>query len=199
MTTDTNSEFDTVEHNSLLQTLSTLGSVHDALEWIQKYLYGFSQVVSVNKVLGTSRAISSGVSQGSILGTLLFTLFINDIGKIISSHGVKCHCCIHDIQLSMSSSPRDIPVNIAKLESCIGVIISFLSDRPLPINGSKSELILLGYKFQHSQCSQVELKTGNSVVTVLWNVSINFLSRSFDVYFQICVHRIDVNTTQRVI
>jgi hypothetical protein len=161
---DMSSAFDTVEHDSLLQTLSTLGIVDDALEWIQKYLYGRSQVVSVNKVLGTSRAISSGVPQGSVLGPLLFTLYINDIGKIISSHGVKYHCYADDIQLYMSSSPRDIPVNIAKLESCIQDIISFLSGRSLSINGSKSELILLGNKSQHSQCSQVEIKIGNTVV-----------------------------------
>jgi hypothetical protein len=161
---DMSSAFDTVHHPSLLQSLSSLGIVDDALKWMELYLSGRTQVVTVNKVLGTPRIVSHGVPQGSVLGPLLFTLYINDIGKIISSHGIKYHCYADDIQLYISTRSCDILVNIVKLEDCIAEIISFLRSKFLSINCAKSEVILFGNKCQLNRCPPIKMKIGDDVI-----------------------------------
>lgn len=75
---DLSKAFDSVDHESLLQKLYRAG-LNDL---IRSYLFGRSQKVQIGELLGDEVTIRIRVAQGSNLGPLLYSIFVNDVGKL---------------------------------------------------------------------------------------------------------------------
>ena len=96
---DLSSAFDTVDHNILIKRLHDLvGMYGSVLQWFSSYLSGRTFSVCVNQIMSDTTELSCGVPQGSVLGPILFLLYILPLGTIIRSYNnVSYHFYVDDI------------------------------------------------------------------------------------------------------
>ena len=80
--------FDTVLHRRLLGKLNAFGVQGKLFNWIKEFLCGRTQIVKVNGTQSEDAAVLSGIPQGTVLGPLLFVLYINDILDNVESEGL---------------------------------------------------------------------------------------------------------------
>ena len=108
--------FDTVPLRRLLHKLRAYGINGKLLAWMESFLVGRTQQVSVNGTTSESRAVLSGVPQGSVLGPILFVLYINDImdqletNMLLFADDSKLynHVSINTAQENCSAIQRDL-------------------------------------------------------------------------------------------
>ena len=77
--------FDMVNHKIMLGKLRAKGMTENSVKWFDSYLTGRSQVVDIDGVLSGPKKITCGIPQGSILGPLLFLIYVNDMVDAVSS------------------------------------------------------------------------------------------------------------------
>ena len=77
--------FDSVSHNELLFKLWSFGITGNLWKWLQAYFSNRVQCVSVNNSVSDVLPVVSGVPQGSILGPIMFLVFVNDLPAAVTS------------------------------------------------------------------------------------------------------------------
>ena len=111
--------FDCVDHKILLKKLRSYGIRGVALSWIKSYLTDRSQQVQVNNKLSRNSKLNFGVPQGSILGPILFLLYVNNVDSSIENGQIVKYC--DDANLCFKSkNVFNLEINTyVELNSCI--------------------------------------------------------------------------------
>ena len=119
-----------------------------ALAWFKSYLCGRHQKIKIDKKNSDSSLLEHKVPQGSVLDSLLFSLYSAPLSTIISSYGLSHHLYAEDTQ-SYISLPGDTATESLKmLQSCIIAVSAWMAQSKLKLNPSKTEFFLFGSESQ---------------------------------------------------
>ena len=135
---DLSKAFDSISHEILIKKLYNYGIRGICLKWFESYLYQRSQYVYINEHSSSKRFISCGIPQGSILGPLIFLIYINDI----------CNCSLSS-NFIMYADDTNIIIsdkNLIQLENTINdehiKVNNWLKANKLLLNVNKTKYML---------------------------------------------------------
>ena len=144
---DLSSAFDTIDHPILVHRLHTdLGFTDVILQWFSYYLTDRTHYMSISSHCSAFTHVHSGVPQGSVLGPILFTMYVKPLSAIIDSHSIIHHSFADDLQLQMSAPPGRISELHHSMQSCISDVKAWATANMLKLNDSKTELMLVTSK-----------------------------------------------------
>lgn len=139
---DLKKAFDTVSHDLLLQKLQTMGINGTAYEMFKSYITNRYQIVKINEHQSQPRLITCGVPQGSILGPLLFLIFINDIQDI----GLEGDITLYADDTSLFYYGQTMDALICKAQRDLDLLHAWMQTNLLTINVAKTNYIIFAAK-----------------------------------------------------
>ena len=137
MFVDLQKAFDTVDHEILLSKLNHYGIRGIANQWFKTYLTNRVQYVSIGDAKSLAKAISHGVPQGSVLGPLLFLLYINDLCNAIKSS--ETYHFADDTHLNFSDSLESL---CRRVNADLKRLNTWLNANKISLNASKTEFVI---------------------------------------------------------
>ena len=132
--------FDKVDHELLLHKLKCYGITGKLLTWIRHFLKNRSQCVVINGTKSYKSEVLSGVPQGTVLGPLLFLIYINDINCCITESFVSCFADDTRIKKAVSSTS-----DVHKLQKDLDHVVEWSSDNNMALHTDKFEYMNHAY------------------------------------------------------
>ena len=135
---DLKKAFDTVDHSILISKLYKLGIRGPILKWFKSYLSNRQQFVQIHKTKSDIKPVVCGIPQGSILGPLLFILYINDLAEV--SDTLHTILFADDTTVTIEGKNEAELINILNTE--LQKLNCWLKANKLTINVSKSHFMV---------------------------------------------------------
>ena len=165
---DLSKAFDTINHELLIAKLNAYGFSDSALKLILDYLSDRWQRVKINATFSSWSELLKGVPQGSVLGPLLFNIYLNDLFFILT-----CEACNFADDTTPFVSNLNLNVVLEKLEENAEICLNWFNNNYMKMNPDKSHLLLSGKKTE-----QMWVKVGND--NILETNEVKLLGVSID-------------------
>ena len=141
---DLSEAFDTLNHDLLIAKLHAYGFIKRVAQTDQSYLTNRWQRTKVNTNFSSWSELLIGVSQGSVLGTLLFNIYINDLFYITEMTNV----CNYADDTTFHACDSDLESLIQRLEHDSVLAIEWFEGNYMKLNNDKCHVFLSGYKHE---------------------------------------------------
>jgi hypothetical protein len=158
---DFSKAFDTIKYKTVLTKLNQLGFSNEYLKWTVNYLTGRRHFVQIDDKTSGLCPVNFGVPQGSILGPLIFNLYVADLQSYIKD---KCHQYADDTTLYTHCKPESLQDAVADIQSSVRKLEEWSSEANLVINPSKTTVMML---------STAQLASSHSLNDASINIEIN--------------------------
>lgn len=142
--TDYSKAFDKIDHNILLLKLFKSGIHGDLLRWFSSYIDNRSQAVVLHNYSSNWTRVLSGIPQGSLIGPLLFNIYVNDIESCLQTSNLLCFADDMKIYSSISS-----PEDVAAFQADLNRLESYCLSNKLELNTSKCSVLTFTRKFTY--------------------------------------------------
>ena len=179
---DLSKAFDTIDHSILLNKLSYYGIQGTSLMWFNSYLTNRYQYVEFNDKHSNLKEIKTGVPQGSILGPLLFIIYMNDIHTVTDKFNFVLYAddtsmvqplCTFTSPVQKSNSQISAAIN-----SELNLVSDWLSLNKLSLNTKKTKMMLFHYRQKDVTNLIPKLKMNGKPITLV--KEFNFLGIMLD-------------------
>ena len=169
---DLSKAFDCIPHDLLVAKLHAYGLSVDAITFLYSYLKRRKQGVKINDTESLFRILLSGVPQGSILGPILFNIFVNDLIMFINEAKIANFADDNTIY----AAREDLKDLINLLEKESEVAIKWFDDNNMVVNPEKFQAIIVGKKNKSNDCYNLTIKDAK----VIPKKSVNLLGIEID-------------------
>ena len=146
MMLDLSAAFDTVDHDLLLNILmKEIGLRGTVLKWFESFLKGRSQRIRLGSTVSDEIIIKFGVPQGSVLGPVLFNLYIRSIYRYVQALNFTIFGYADDHQILKQFKPINQGITLlSELKKCFAAVKSWMRKYYLAMNDSKTQVIIFG-------------------------------------------------------
>ena len=156
-----------IDHRTLLTRTGNMFGVSGSVSlWLESYLSGRSSYVRLGERQSTIASSSVGVPQGSVLGPILFSMYIAPIAKIAAAFGVCIHQYADDTQLYKFTAKEGGSKTLVMLKNCTDAISDWMLPNGLALNPSKSEVIEFGTAQALHKSNMQDFNVAGSVIAV---------------------------------
>lgn len=160
---DLKKAFDTVNHTILLDKLYHYGIRGSAHQWFKSYLNNRKQSVKCNNVISEEMSVKTGIPQGSLLGPLIFILYINDLHCLSDNNNSTTIMFADDTSIFFSGPDLEVLINDVNHDLCL--ILEWLNANKLSLNISKTKAMLFSRKRNINR--NIEIKVDNHRIDIV--------------------------------
>ena len=139
---DLSKAFDSICHFTLLEKLRMLGTSPNALIWFKSYLTNREQSTRIESTVSTPLIVTHGVPQGSILGPLLFNIYMNDMPKVVENSLAESF--VDDSKIFLSFSIDEMEKALSLISCDLRKVAEWCCANYLLINPDKTKFIIFG-------------------------------------------------------